>query len=107
MNGRLTWVDDSFSRLSLMRKRMTRSFSRHKHAKEDFSPTHSKVCQNVLLATTIIQFIVIIGIFIALKLFGNTICKLLTDDKTNCMLKGKPKLGFRILQPQNDHVHGI
>ena len=86
MNNRISWFDDSFPRLASIRKSFSRSISRRRaRPQNETSPKASKSCQHVLLATTIIQFIVIIGIFIALKLLGDEICKLITDGKTNCI----------------------
>ena len=92
----------NFSRFSSLRaigKRKSRPAAIHERKK-------AKVCQNCLLAATIIQFIILIGICTSSWLFGNEICELFMDSNfthnttvdtrgsTNCMQKGKEKSEF-------------
>lgn len=99
MDFRTTVKSMNFSRFSSLRaigKRKSRPAAIHERKK-------SKACQNCLLAATIIQFIILIGICASSLSFGNEICELFMDSNiisnttvsnigsTNCMQKGKLK----------------
>ena len=101
LSRQFSWFSSSDSGVS---DSLRAQFSRvkQKGSGKENQTKESKVCQYILLATTIIQLLVIIGICVASEVFGDKICKFLTnssklvshDNKnTNCVLKGNLKLG--------------
>ena len=64
-----------------------RSISNPQECQE--KPLHSKTCQNILLAATIIQFLIIISGSVAFAFFGYNVCQ---GNTFESRLKGKHRI---------------